>query len=46
MPRAGQRFGVRPGLGLFFHNRHVGGSTVSGKESSNLTENVDSGNRL
>ncbi len=46
-PRPSQGSGARPCGGTpFFHNHHVGGSTVSGKECSNLTENFESGNPL
>jgi len=44
--RADQGCGVCPGLRLIFHNHRVAGSRVSGNESSNLTENLDSGKQL
>jgi hypothetical protein len=44
--RPDQGCGVCPGLRLIFHNHRVAGSRVSGNESSNLTENLDSGKQL
>jgi hypothetical protein len=43
-PRVGERGNACTSIGpLFLHNRHVGGSTVSGEETSYLTENLESG---